>query len=40
MRSGEAVSVVVRGLDGFKAVNDVHGHHAGDRLLQVTAASW
>lgn len=39
-RSGEAVSVVVADLDGFKAVNDAHGHHAGDRLLQATASSW
>ncbi len=31
---GEPLSVVVFDLDGFKAVNDVAGHEAGDLLLQ------
>ena len=39
-RSGAALSVVVVDLNGFKAVNDAHGHHAGDRLLRAVASSW
>ena len=32
--SGEPLSVVVADLDGFKAVNDLHGHLTGDRVLR------
>jgi diguanylate cyclase (GGDEF)-like protein/hemerythrin-like metal-binding protein/PAS domain S-box-containing protein len=36
-RSRERTAVMLADLDGFKAVNDVYGHAAGDALLQVVS---
>lgn len=37
-RTGGEVAILALDLDGFKEVNDRHGHHVGDRLLQQVTA--
>ncbi len=39
-RTGAPLTVAVLDLDGFKHVNDAHGHAAGDRVLAELADAW
>ena len=39
MRHKRWIAVILMDLDGFKSVNDINGHLAADRVLQIVASS-
>ncbi len=39
-RSGEPLALAMLDLNAFKALNDQHGHHAGDAVLVACAEAW
>ncbi|VTU41403.1 putative diguanylate cyclase YfiN (plasmid) [Variovorax sp. PBS-H4] len=39
-RSGKLTGVIILDIDNFKAINDTHGHRAGDKVLTQLTEQW